>query len=116
MRKILLGLPLVLGMALFTACGSDSGTSADNGGSNPGNGNGLPAAGCNIVKTDNVWKFKYSSWEYVEEYTWVDETTVEYKSYAKNYHMDKDDKTLTGQNRDELYEEVMAQCHRMQDM
>jgi len=115
MKKLLLGLPLVLGMALFTACGDDSGTSASNA-ATPGGGNGLPAAGCNFAKTDNVWKYKYSSWEYVDEYTWVDETTVEFKSYAKNYHMDKDDKTLTGQNRDELYEEVMAQCHRMQDM
>ena len=114
MKKLLLGLPLVFGMALFTACGDDSGTSANN--STPGGGNGLPAAGCNFAKSDNVWKFKYSSWEYVEEYTWVDETTVEYKTYAKNYHMDKDDKTLTDQNRDALYEEVMAQCQRLQQM
>ena len=112
MRKILLGLPLVLGMALFAACGSDSGTSADNG-STPGNG--LPAAGCNFAKTDNVWKYKYSSWEYVDEYTWVDETTVEYKSYAKSYHMDKDDKTLMDQNRDELFETVMKKCQDLQD-
>ncbi|WP_173474258.1 hypothetical protein [Fibrobacter succinogenes] len=114
MKKLMFGLPLVLGMAFFTACGDDSGTSA--GTSTPGGGDGLPAAGCNFAKTDNVWKFKYSSWEYVEEYTWVDETTVEYKTYAKNYHMDKDDKTMTGQNRDELYEEVMAQCQRLQEM
>ena len=113
MKKLLLGLPLALGMALFTACGSDSGTSAGNG-STPGNG--LPAAGCNFAKTDNVWKFKYSSFEYVEEYTWIDATTVEYKMYAKNYHMDKDDKTMTDQNRDELYEFVMGQCQRMQEM
>lgn len=114
MRKILFGLPLVFGMALFAACGSDSSTSVESNAPSPSNG-GIPAAGCNFSKTDNVWKYKYSSWEYIDEYTWVDETTVEYKSYAKNYHMDKDDKTMVNQNRDELFETVMKNCQDLQD-
>ena len=112
MRKLLFAIPLSIGMALFTACGSDSGSSAGGG----GGGDGLPAAGCNFAKTDNVWKFKYSSYQFVEEYTWVDATTVEYKSYTKNYHNDKDDKTMTNQNRDELFEFVMYQCTSLQEM
>lgn len=73
-------------------------------------GPGEVEAGCNFQKSDNVWKYKYSSWGYVDVYTWVDETTVKYELYAKSYHMEKDDTTYTDVNRDEFYLKVLGDC------
>ena len=73
-------------------------------------GPGEVEAGCNFQKSDNVWKYKYSSWGYVDIYTWVDETTVKYELYAKSYHMEDDDTTYTDVNRDEFYLKVLVDC------
>jgi len=73
-------------------------------------GPGEVEAGCNFQKTDNVWKYKFSSWGYVDVYTWVNETTVEYKEYAKGYHMEDKDTTYTDVNRDEFYLKVLEDC------
>ena len=79
-------------------------------------GPGEVEAGCNFQKTDNVWKYKYSSWGYIDVYTWVNETTVKYESYAKSYHMEDSDTTYTDVNRDEIYQQVMDDCLKFQEM
>ena len=66
--------------------------------------------GCNFKEEENVWKYKYSSWGYVDIYTWVDETTVKYEAYAKDYHMEADDTTYTDVKRDEFYLKVLGDC------
>lgn len=80
------------------------------------NGPGDVEAGCNFQKSDNVWKYKYSSWGYIDVYTWVNETTVKYEAYAKAYHMEDNDTTYTDVNRDEFYQQVMDDCLRFQEM
>ena len=69
-----------------------------------------PAAGCNFEKEDNVWKFLYAGTNYIEIYTWVDETTVEYKECLNSYHMDRNDLTYTDANRDEMFAQAMEDC------
>ena len=106
----------------LAACGDDdtNPTSGGNDNTDPDNGgkkdDGKLDAGCNFAKEDNVWKYKYSTWEYIDEYTWVDETTVDYKAYMKAYHMEDDDTTYTGVNRDEFFEKVMEDCLFYQNM
>ena len=106
----------------LAACGHDdtNPTSGGNDNTDPDNGgkkdDGKLDAGCNFAKEDNVWKYKYSTWEYIDEYTWVDETTVDYKAYKKAYHMEDDDTTYTGVNRDEFFEKVMEDCLFYQNM
>ena len=105
----------------LAACGDDD-SNPTSGESNPATDNGGKKddgkldAGCNFAKEDNVWKYKYSTWEYIDEYTWVDETTVDYKAYKKAYHMEDDDTTYTGVNRDEFFEKVMEDCLFYQNM
>ena len=103
----------------LTACGEEDSDNPVAGPKMPvddGKGPGNVEAGCNFQKTDNVWKYKYSSWEYIDIYTWVDETTVKYEAYAKAYHMEDSDTTYTNVNRDEFYEQVMGDCQRFQEM
>lgn len=106
----------------LAACGDDdtNPTSGGNDNTDPDNGgkkdDGKLDAGCNFAKEDNVWKYKYSTWEYIDEYTWVDETTVDYKAYKKAYHMEDDDTTYTDVNRDEFFEKVMEDCLFYQNM
>ena len=71
---------------------------------------------CGFSKADNVWKFSYSTWNYIDVYTWVDETTVDFKEYMNSYHMDKNDTTYTNVNRDEFYEKVLKECQSYNDI
>jgi len=90
------------------ACSSDSNSSsASNGGDNGGG-----TSGCNFKVTDNTWTFKYSLFS--EKYIWVDETTVKHETWSGSYHMDADDETLTGKNREEFYAEILEECEGLQ--
>ena len=121
--KFIIGVFAMVAALGFTACGDDDSnptsgsdtTAPENGGKNKKD-DGQLEAGCNCSKEDNVWKYKYSTWEYIDVYTWVDETTVDYKSYMKAYHMEDDDTTYTGVNRDEFFDKVMEDCLFYQDM
>ena len=78
---------------------------------NPGNVcAAAPEEGCSFKKEDNVWRFYYAGSSYVHIYTWVDDSTVEYKECRGNYHMDVDDKTITDAVRDELFQQAMHEC------
>jgi hypothetical protein len=118
-------------MALgFTACDDSSSTSSDTGttttepggsdnakdNANPGDICGAkPEAGCNFKKEDNVWKFIYKDWNYIDIYTWTDDSTVEFKECMNAYHMDRNDSTYTNVTRDEMFEKVMADCESFAD-
>ena len=126
--KFLIGAFAFLLALGFTAC--DDSSSADensetqtpaepgNGGNdsskdktNPGDVCGTkPEAGCTFKKEDNVWRFYYAGSDYVHIYTWVDDSTVEYKECLNAYHMDRDDKTITDAVRDELFQQAMHEC------
>ena len=125
--KFLIGAFAFLMALGFTAC-DDSSSADDNSGTQtttqPGNGgNGgkdksnpgdvcgtKPEAGCTFKKEDNVWRFYYAGSDYVHIYTWVDDSTVEYKECLNAYHMDRDDKTITDAVRDELFQQAMHEC------
>jgi hypothetical protein len=125
--KFLIGAFAFLMALGFTAC--DDSSSADEKSSTqtptqPGNGgNGgkgnttsdnicdvVAEKGCTFKKEDNVWRFYYAGSSYVHIYTWVDDSTVEYKECRGNYHMDADDKTITDAVRDELFQQAMHEC------
>ena len=115
MKKFLV---LLFAALWLCACGDDeSGNPASSGGDTPatekkdnGKDDSKSLDGCNFAKEDNVWKFIISSWNYIDEYTWVDETTVEFKEYMNSYHMEENDTTYTGVNRDEFFEKTMKEC------
>ena len=132
--KFLVG-ACALVMALgFTAC-DDSSSADDNSGTrtptqpgtggNGGNGGNAanpgdicgakPEAGCNFKKEDKVWKFIYKDWNYIDIYTWTDDSTVEFKECMNAYHMDRNDSTYTNVTRDEMFEKVMADCESFAD-
>jgi len=120
MNKRLLLLSAILWAVLFTACGDDSSSSPSDP-SKPSNtdgpsDNGKTGSVCDFKKSDNVWKFSYSTWNFSEEYTWVDESTVEYKEYMNSYHMDEDDTTYTDVNRDEFFDRIMERCLDLNDL
>jgi hypothetical protein len=105
-------------MALgFTAC-DDSSSADDNSGTQtptqPVCG-AKPEAGCNFKKEDKVWKFIYKDWNYIDIYTWTDDSTVEFKECMNAYHMDRNDSTYTNVTRDEMFEKVMADCETFAD-
>lgn len=128
--KFLIGAFAFLMALGFTACDDSSSADENSGtqttqpgnGGNGGNGgnsdNSLPGnvcgakpeAGCNFKKEDKVWKFLYGGSSYVEIYTWVDDTTVEYKECDNSYHMDRNDSTYTNVTRDEMFEKAMLDC------
>lgn len=128
--KFLVGACALVVALGFIAC-DDSSSADDNSGTQtstqPGNGgNGgnddkgntpsgnicdpAPEEGCSFKKEDNVWRFYYAGSSYVHIYTWVDDSTVEYKECRGNYHMDADDKTITDAVRDELFQQAMHEC------
>ena len=126
--KFLIGAFAFLTALGFTAC-DDSSSADDNSGTQtpaePGNGgndnskgktqsgNICDAAtekGCTFKKEDNVWRFYYSGSDYVHIYTWVDDSTVEYKECLNSFHMDRNDKTITDAVRDELFQQAMDEC------
>ena len=117
----------VLGVAAFFAACDDSSSATDNtpnkAQDNTGEQNNLSSSSaegdgpvCGFSKADNTWKYSFSSWEYVHIYTWVDESTVEYKEYLNDYHMDRNDTTYTEVNRDEFYEKVLKECQSYNDI
>ncbi|MBQ3840111.1 MAG: hypothetical protein II819_09280 [Fibrobacter sp.] len=128
--KFLVG-ACALVMALgFTACDDSSSASSDTGttttepggsdnakdNANPGDICGArPEAGCNFKKEDKVWKFIYKDWNYIDIYTWTDDSTVEFKECMNAYHMDRNDSTYTNVTRDEMFEKVMAGCESFAD-
>ena len=128
--KFLVG-ACALVMALgFTACDNSSSASSDTGttttepggsdnakdSANPGDICGAkPEAGCNFKKEDKVWKFIYKDWNYIDIYTWTDDSTVEFKECMNAYHMDRNDSTYTNVTRDEMFEKVMADCESFAD-
>ncbi len=108
---------------VLVACGDESSSSP----SNPGNTDGLNSSAgpsdssnaepvCGFKKSDNVWKFSYSTGNISEEYTWVDESTVVFEEYMNANHMDEDDSTYTDVNRDEFFDRVMERCLNMNDL
>jgi hypothetical protein len=128
--KFLVG-ACALVMALgFIACDDSSSASSDPGttttepggsdnakdNANPGDICGAkPEAGCNFKKEDKVWKFIYKDWNYIDIYTWTDDSTVEFKECMNAYHMDRNDSTYTNVTRDEMFEKVMADCESFAD-
>lgn len=69
-----------------------------------------PQAACDFKKADNVWKYSYSTWNFTDSYTWMDESTVKYELYENAYHMEEKDSTYTNVNRDEFFEQIMKDC------
>lgn len=130
--KFLVG-ACALVMALgFIACDDSSSASSDPGTTTtePGDGDkgndknsdnsgdicgAKPEAGCNFKKEDKVWKFIYKDWNYIDIYTWTDDSTVEFKECMNAYHMDRNDSTYTNVTRDEMFEKVMADCESFAD-
>ncbi|MBR2898406.1 MAG: hypothetical protein IKC23_02120 [Fibrobacter sp.] len=133
--KFLIGAFAFLMALGFTAC-DDSSSADDNSGTQtptqPGNGGdggnsgkdnsnlgdicgAKPEAGCNFKKEDKVWKFVYKDWNYIDIYTWTDDSTVEFKECMNAYHMDRNDSTYTNVTRDEMFEKVMADCETFAD-
>ena len=130
--KFLIGAFAFLMALGFTACDDSSSAGGENSGTqtpaepgnsgNGGNGNSkgntepgkicdtAPEEGCSFKKEDNVWRFYYAGSSYVHIYTWVDDSTVEYKECLNNYPMDRDDKTITDAVREELFQEAMHDC------
>lgn len=117
---------LVLAFSVvLAACGGESSSSPNNSGNAAGSsdsGNGGKAGDdkvasvCGFKKSDNVWKFSYSTWNISEEYTWVNESTVNFKEYMNAYHMDEDDTTYTDVVRDEFFDRIMERCLDMNDL
>ena len=118
---------LVLAFSIvLAACGDESSSSPNSGNTidpsdknkvNGGNGgDGKVASVCGFKKSDNVWKFSYSTWNISEEYTWVDESTVNFKEYMNAYHMDEDDTTYTDVVRDEFFDRIMERCLDLNDL
>lgn len=118
---------LVLAFSIvLAACGGESSSSPNSGNTidpsdknkvNGGNGGDDKVASvCGFKKSDNVWKFSYSTWNISEEYTWVDESTVNFKEYMNAYHMDEDDTTYTDVVRDEFFARIMERCLDLNDL
>ncbi|WP_295684932.1 hypothetical protein [uncultured Fibrobacter sp.] len=127
MKNMFWLLPLAALLTL-TACDNDSsnnsepsfevvnpGNDGNNGGNNDGNKNKTGVEpGCNFVKTDNTWKYLMNeSWGYIEVYIWTDETTVRHETHVNSFHDEDRDEILTDLNRDEFYDQIMAECQLM---
>lgn len=102
------------------ACGDDeSGNPASSNGDTPSTekkDDSKSIDGCNFAKEDKVWKYKISKWNFIEEYTWVDETTVEFKEYMNSYHMEDNDATYPNVNCDEFFDKIMQECKEYQEL
>ena len=117
---------LVLAFSIvIAACSGESSSSPNNSGNATGSsdggdggkvGDGKVASVCGFKKSENVWKFSYSTWNISEEYTWVGESTVEFKEYMNAYHMDEDDTTYTDVDRDEFFDRIMERCLDLNDL
>jgi hypothetical protein len=133
--KFLIGAFAFLMALGFTACDDSSSASSESGTQTPAEPNGgnggndsskdnakpgdicgaKPEAGCNFKKEDNVWKFVYKDWSYIDIYTWTDDSTVEFKECMNSFHMDRNDSTYANVTRDEMFEKVMADCKSFAD-
>lgn len=117
---------LVLAFSIvIAACSGESSSSPNNSGNATGAsdsgdggkvGDGKVASVCGFKKSENVWKFSYSTWNISEEYTWVGESTVDFKEYMNAYHMDEDDTTYTDVDRDEFFDRIMERCLDLNDL
>lgn len=130
MKKFFWAMALATSFCL-TACDNDSsnnsepsfevvnpGNDRNNGGNNDGNNGNKNKTGvepgCNFVKTDNTWKYLMNeSWGYIEVYIWTDETTVRHETHVNSFHDEDRDEILTDLNRDEFYDQIMAECQLM---
>lgn len=124
MKNMFWLLPLAALLTL-TACDNDSSTeptfevvNPDDGGNNGGNNENKNKTGvepgCNFVKTDNTWKYLSDEhWGFVDVYVWTDETTVRHEIHTNSYHNEETDEILTDLNRDEFYNQIMAECQLM---
>ncbi len=132
MKKVFWTMAIAASFCL-TACGDDSSNNSEptfdivnpgDGGNNGGNDNGNNGGnksngtdvqpGCNFVKTDNTWKYLSDEhWGIVDVYVWTDETTVRHESHMNSYHNEDRDEILTNLNRDEFYDQIMAECQLM---
>jgi hypothetical protein len=121
MKNMFWLLPLAALLTL-TACDNDSSSSEPtfdivNPGDGGDNGNKNKTGvepGCNFVKTDNTWKYLSDEhWGIVDVYVWTDETTVRHESHMNSYHNEDRDEILTDLNRDEFYDQIMAECQLM---
>ena len=67
-----------------------------------------------FTKTDNTWKYLSDEhWGFVDVYVWTDETTVRHEIHTNSYHNEDRDEILTNLNRDEFYDQIMAECQLM---
>ena len=88
--------------------------SSNNGGNNGNKNKTGVEPGCNFVKTDNTWKYLSDEhWGFVDVYVWTDETTVRHEIHTNSYHNEDRDEILTNLNRDEFYDQIMAECQLM---
>jgi len=91
----------------------DNGNGGNNGNSTNKKDNGIEP-GCNFSKEDNTWKYLMDEgWGYIEVYVWTDETTVRHETHVNSFHDEDRDEILTNLNRDEFYDQIMAECQLM---
>lgn len=126
MKRIFWTMALAASFCL-TACDNDSssnneptfdivnpGDGGNNGGNNGNKNKTGVEPGCNFVKTDNTWKYLSDEhYGIVDVYVWTDETTVRHESHMNSYHNEDRDEILTDLNRDEFYDQIMAECQLM---
>lgn len=125
MKRIFWTMALAASFCL-TACDNDSSSGGDptfdviNSGDNGNSGNSTNKKdngiepGCNFSKEDNTWKYLMNeSWGYIEVYIWTDETTVRHETHVNSFHDEDRDEILTDLNRDEFYNQIMAECQLM---
>lgn len=114
-------LALALAIMIVACGGEDSSNPSDSnnvvGSSDSGQEGGSKVGSvCGFKKSDNVWKFSYSTSNISEEYSWIDESTVEFKEFMNAYHMDEDDTIYTDVDRDEFFDRIMERCLDMNDL
>lgn len=119
MKNKLWLLPLLAACCL-TACSDESSSepdfeiidldSSDSNDSGNGNKENDVQEGCNFTQDDNVWKFTYSTWNIIDTYTWIDDSTVEFTEYMNAYHMEDNDTTYTNVDRTQFFNQVMEDC------
>lgn len=122
MKKIFWTMAFAVSFCLM-ACDNDSSSSntpsfdvinPDNGNDNGNKNKTGVEPGCNFAKTDNTWKYLSNErWGIVDVYVWTDETTVRHESHMNSYHNEEKDEILTNLNRDEFYDQIMAECQLM---
>lgn len=95
----------------LVACSDDK---SDNPIAEPKTPNNEVAPGCNFTKEDNVWKYSAPMYNFIEIFTWIDDTSVKYEEYMNSYHMAEKDTIYTNTTRDEMFEDIMTDCMNFQ--